>query len=218
MRQERVTFPSGELSLEGVCHLPESEGKDPLPAVVVCHPHPLYGGSMDTSVVFAVCLALSERGIAALRFNFRGVGRSQGKLEGVGMAQDVSAALTFLSSMAEVDAGRLGVCGYSAGAIAAFSDIPLDQRIKAIAAISPPLGMATLGGLEDWPGPKFLIMGGMDNFTSPVDFECFNENLLEPKECHVIPGVDHFWWGYENELGGNVAAFFVKTLKESRED
>jgi len=213
MRQESVTFPSGELSLEGVCHLPEIEGKDPVPAVVVCHPHPLYGGNMDNSVVIAVCQALCDKGTVALRFNFRGVGQSEGKLAGEGTPDDVSAAISFAASMKEVDAERLGVCGYSAGAIAAFSSTPLDDRVKAIAAISPPLGMATLGGLADWPGPKFLIMGGMDNFTSQQDLERFIETLSEPKECHVIPGVDHFWWGYESELGGSVSSFFAKALK-----
>ena len=68
MKQERVTFPSGELSLEGVCHLPEGEG--PFPGVVVCHPHPSYGGNMDSFVVIAVCRALCDAGIAGLRFNF----------------------------------------------------------------------------------------------------------------------------------------------------
>ena len=215
MRQKRITFPSGELSLEGVCHLPEIEGKDLVPAVVVCHPHPLYGGNMDNSVVIAVCQALYDKGIVALRFNFRGVGRSEGKLAGEGTPDDVSSALSFVASMKEVDAERLGVCGYSAGAIAAFSSTPLDERIKAIAAISPPLSMAHLEGLSAHLGPKMVISGELDNFTSQVDFECFTENLPEPKECHVIPGVDHFWWGYESELGGSVASFFAKALIES---
>jgi len=215
MRQERVTFSSDELSLEGVCHLPEVGGQDPLPAVVVCHPHPLYGGSMDNSVVIAVCRALCDKGIVALRFNFRGVGSSQGKLEGVGMAEDVSSALSFVASMKEVDAERLGVCGYSAGAAAAFSRTPLDDRVKAIAAISPPLSMARLEGLSAYLGPKMVISGELDNFTSQQDLERFIETLNEPKECHVIPGVDHFWWGYESELGGDVSSFFAKALIES---
>lgn len=215
MRQERITFPSGELSLEGVCHL--AQGNGPFPGVVVCHPHPLYGGSMDNSVVIAVCQALCDKGIVALRFNFRGVGRSEGKLAGEGTPDDVSSALSFVASMKEVDAKRLGICGYSAGAIAAFSKTPLDDRVKAIAAISPPLSMAHLEGLSAYLGPKMVISGELDNFTSQQDLERFTVTLNEPKECHVIPGVDHFWWGYESELGGNVASFFAKALIESRE-
>ena len=75
--------------------------------------------------------------------------------------------------------------------------------------------MAHLEGLSAHLGPKMVISGELDNFTSQVDFECFTENLPEPKECHVIPGVDHFWWGYESELGGSVSSFFAKALIES---
>ena len=170
---------------------------------------------MDNSVVISVCQALCDKGIVALRFNFRGVGRSEGKLAGEGTPDDVSAALSFVASMKEVDAERLGVCGYSAGAAAAFSRTPLDDRVKAIAAISPPLSMAHLEGLSAYLGPKMIISGELDNFTSQQDLERFIDTLSEPKECHVIPGVDHFWWGYESELGGSVASFFAKALIES---
>ena len=71
-----VTFPCGEITLEGEWHLPAGEA--PFPAVVVCHPFPPMGGSMHSSVVVAICEALRERSIAALRFNFRGVGASGG--------------------------------------------------------------------------------------------------------------------------------------------
>ena len=215
MRQDRVTFTSGELSLEGVCHIPD--GEDPFAAVVVCHPHPFYGGNMDNFVVIAVCQALCDKGIVALRFNFRGVGQSEGKLAGEGTPDDVSSALSFVASMKEVDAKMLGVCGYSAGAIAAFSKTPLDERIQAITAISPPLSMTPLVGLSAYLGPKMVILGELDNFTTQRDLERFIETLSEPKECHVIPGVDHFWWGYESELGGNVASYFARALRESRE-
>ncbi len=213
MRQERVTFPSGELSLEGMCHF--DQGNGPFPGVVVCHPHPFYGGNMDNFVVIAVCQALCDKRIVALRFNFRGVGRSEGKLAAEGTPDDVSSALSLVASMKEVDAKRLGVCGYSAGAIAAFSKTPLDDRVKAIAAISPPLSMAHLEGLSAYLGPKMVISGELDNFTSRQDLERFTVTLNEPKECHVIPGVDHFWWGYEDEVGARVASFFVRALKES---
>ena len=87
--ETRVTFPCSDRSLEGVSSVPE--GKGPFTAVVVCHPHPLYGGMMDNNVVIAVCRAVSQTSIASLRFNFRGVGRSQGgHAEGVGEQDDVS--------------------------------------------------------------------------------------------------------------------------------
>jgi alpha/beta superfamily hydrolase len=215
MKQERITFPSGELSLEGVCHLPEGEG--PFPGVIVCHPHPSYGGNMDSFVVIAVCQALNDAGIAGLRFNVPGVGRSEGSLAGPGTPDDVSAALSCIAGREEVDAASLGVCGYSAGGIAAFSGNAVDRRVGAVAAISPPLAMAQLDGLGGYAGPKLVVSGEMDNFTSPRDVERFVETLSGSKECYVIPGVDHFWWGYESELGKIVASFFVKALRESRQ-
>jgi len=210
MRQERVTFRSGECTLEGVRHLPEGQG--PFAAVVVCHPHPLYGGNMDNVVVIAVCRALNESGMAALRFNFRGVGRSEGRLQGAGLTQDVSAAISFIASGEEGDTERLGVCGYSAGAIAAFSSGVIDHRVRAVAAISPPLSMARFDNLTEWPGPKLVVSGSMDGFTSQADVEQFCGSLVEPVQCDIIDGADHFWWGFEGELGRMVAVFFARSL------
>jgi len=214
MKENCVTFPCGDLSLEGVCHLPEGAG--PFPAVVVCHPHPLYGGNMDNNVVYAVCQALCQRGILAFRFNFRGVGRSEGTLGGgVGEPDDVSAAVSFVASMEQVDSKRIGLCGYSAGAVAAFATKPLDERIQAAAAISPPLSFASLDGLKGCPKPKLIVTGGKDNFTRLEDFHRFAESLIGPKQCEVIPGADHFWWGYEDQVGDRVASFFISALKGS---
>ncbi|MFQ5880446.1 MAG: alpha/beta hydrolase, partial [Dehalococcoidia bacterium] len=78
-QEERLAFACGELSLEGVLHRPEAS---PLAAVVVCHPHPLYGGDMDNQVVVSICRELAATGLTALRFNFRGVGASQGSFGG----------------------------------------------------------------------------------------------------------------------------------------
>lgn len=213
MKQIRVTFPCGALSLEGACHFPEEPG--PFPAVVVCHPHPLYGGTMDNNVVLAVCQALWGKGISAFRFNFRGVGRSEGTLGGVGQPEDVIAAVSFIASMEKVELGRIGLCGYSAGAMAAFATMPLDERIQAAAAISPPVSLATLEGLKAYTKPKLIVIGSRDDFTPAPDFQRFGESLPEPKECEVIPGADHFWWGYEDQVGERVASFFVSALKES---
>ncbi|HJX69980.1 MAG TPA: hypothetical protein VJ441_02685, partial [Dehalococcoidia bacterium] len=92
------------------------QGEPPFPAVAVCHPHPLYGGDMHNNIVLAICSALAEASIAAFRFNFRGVGRSQGAFaEGVGAQEDVKAALAFLTPSSKVDSQRVGLAGYSFG-------------------------------------------------------------------------------------------------------
>ena len=213
MNENYTTFPCGDLSLEGVCHIPQEPV--PFPAVVVCHPHPLFGGTMDNNVVYAVCHALCQKGILALRFNFRGVGRSEGMVGGMGDPEDVVAAISFIISMDKVDVARVGLCGYSAGAVAAFTPSPLDGRIEAAAAISPPLSMVSLDGLKGYEKPKLIVMGSRDDFTRLDDFQLFGDSLAEPKQCEVIPGADHFWWGYEDQVGEVVASFFVSNLKGS---
>ena len=125
-----ITFPCGELSLEGICHSPEGEG--PFAAVVVCHPHPLYGGSMSNNVVLAVCQALAQQSILALRFNFRGVGGSQGELADEATGQeDVRAALSYVASVEDVDRGRVGLCGYSFGAGVAVTGAASEEQVRA---------------------------------------------------------------------------------------
>lgn len=213
MKESYVTFPCGDLSLEGVCHIPEGPG--PFPAVVVCHPHPLYGGTMDNNVVYAVCQALCRKGILALRFNFRGVGRSQGMVRGMGDHEDVIAAVSFIALVEGVDKEKIGLCGYSAGAVAAFATPPVDERVQAAAVISPPLSMVSLDGLKGYSRPKLIVIGSGDNFTRLDDFQRFCESLAEPKQSEAIPGADHFWWGYEDQVGERVASFFADVLKGS---
>ena len=95
MKEERVTFKSGELTLEGMIAYPDGAA-GPHRAAVVCHPHPLYGGSMYNNVVDAALGALHARGFATLRFNFRGVGQSEGEFDdGKGEADDAVAAVRF---------------------------------------------------------------------------------------------------------------------------
>ena len=136
MKPQQVSFACGSLKLEGLYYGVESAG--PVPAVVVCHPHPLYGGSMRNNVTYALADALVKCGIAALLFNFRGVGRSQGS-HGGGIAEqeDVRAALDWLGPGKGVDAGRLGLAGYSFGAGVAYPVGCRDERVKAIALVSP---------------------------------------------------------------------------------
>ena len=212
MKITRLEFPSGELSLEGVLQVPEGAGA--FPAVVVCHPHPLYGGSMDNNVVNSLCGALAQASIISFKFNFRGVGASRGRYGGgTGEQEDVSAAISLISGRAEADSERIGLVGYSAGAGFAFPVAVGDVRIKAVAAVSPPLSMFAFDSLKDCLKPKLLISGSMDDFTPASRFLQICQNLPEPKECLSIEGADHFWWGYESDLAGKVAAFFAKALK-----
>jgi alpha/beta superfamily hydrolase len=211
MKETRVGFLSGELLLEGILATPQGAG--PFPAVIVCHPHPLYGGSMDNNVINGLFEALAQASFVSLKFNFRGVGQSQGEFDqGIGEQTDAAAAISFLSELKEVYGNRIGFAGYSAGAGFALPVGSNDARIKALAAVSPPLDMFDFGLLKGCPKPKFLISGDRDDLVSSAQFLEFCGNLPEPKECQTVEGADHLWWGYESSLAAKVTAFFVKAL------
>jgi alpha/beta superfamily hydrolase len=211
MKKTRISFPSGGLSLEGILAIPRGAG--PSPAVIVCHPHPLYGGSMDNNVVYSLSEALTQASFVSFKFNFRGVGGSQGGFSrGIGEREDVEAAISFLCTVKEVDSKRIGLAGYSAGAGFALPVGFDDARIKALAAVSPPLSLFDFGSLKSCLKPKLLVLGSKDDFIPTGQFLEFCRNLPEPKEYESIEGADHFWWGYESSLAAKVVAFFTKVL------
>ncbi len=211
MKRTKVSFPSGELFLEGILAIPEGTG--PFPSVIVCHPHPLYGGSMDNNVVYNLSKTLTQASLVSFKFNFRGVGRSQGEYsQGTGEQEDVEAAISFISTVKKVDSKRIGLAGYSAGAGFAMPIGSNDTRIKALAAVSPPLPMFDFDFLKGCLKQKLLISGSRDDFTPTGQFLELCQNLPEPKEYESIEGADHFWWGYESSLAAKVTAFFIKVL------
>jgi uncharacterized protein len=211
MKNARVTFPSGELLLEGILATPKGAG--PFPAVIVCHPHSLYGGDMDNNVVHSLSETLTQASFISFRFNFRGVGGSQGEFgQGIGEQEDVEAAIAFMGTVKEVDSQRIGLAGYSAGAGFAFPVGVKDTRIKALAAVSPAFDMFDFGFLKDCHKPKLLVSGSKDKFTAVSEFLGFCRTLPDPKEYEIIEGADHFWSQYESRLATRVTAFFSKVL------
>jgi alpha/beta superfamily hydrolase len=211
MRKTIVSFSTGGLVLEGILAIPEGDG--PLPAVIVCHPHPLYGGSMDNNVVCNLSGTLTQASLVSFKFNFRGVGGSQGKFgQGIGEREDVEAAISFINTVKEIDSKRIGLAGYSAGAGFALPVGFKDARIKALAAVSPPLPMFDFDFLKSCPKPKLLISGSRDALITTDQFLEFCQNLPEPKEYESVEGADHFWWGYESRLAARVTAFFTRVL------
>jgi alpha/beta superfamily hydrolase len=211
MKKTRVSFSSGGLVLEGILTIPEVVG--PFPAVIVCRPHPLYGGSMDNNVVYNISETITQASLASFKFNFRGVGASQGEFgQGIGEQEDVKGAISFIITVKEVDSKRIGLAGYSAGAGFALPVGFNDDRIKALAAVSPPIPMFDFDFLKNCPKPKLLISGSRDDLIPINQFLEFCQNLPEPKECESIEGADHFWRGYEPILAAKVAAFFTKVL------
>jgi len=206
---EAVRFPSGELTLVGALHRPQGTG---LPAVAVCHPHPLYGGDMENSVAVSLCGALAAAGVVALRFNFRGVGGSGGSHGGgIGEREDARAALDFLTGLPEVDGGCLGLAGYSFGALVALS--AADERVRALVAVSPPAGGLDTASFR--PGiPTLLVSGDQDDVAPAARLPEMAASLGPACETLSVAGADHFWWGHEEALATSVLEFFQNRLLE----
>ncbi|WXG41179.1 MAG: alpha/beta fold hydrolase [Candidatus Freyarchaeum deiterrae] len=206
-----VEFKSGELTLEGYLEIPKGDG--PFPVSIVCHPHPLYGGEMHNNVVIGVCSNLIKNQTAALRFNFRGVGRSEGEYgDGIKEQDDTRAALEFLLQSDEIDPNRITLTGYSFGAFVGLAALYNNENIKALVGISPPLTLFEFNYLKTCTKPKLLIIGNMDQYTPEKMFNSFYEKLPEPKEKRILQGVDHFYGGYENEVGRITSQFLQKNL------
>ncbi len=209
MNETRVTFPCGDLSLDGRLSIPEGEGS--IPGVVICHPHPLMGGMMDNNVVFAICDSLCDVSITTLRFNFRGVGRSHGVHdEGIGEQDDIAAALSFLSAQEGVDTNRIGLCGYSFGAGVALHVAAKEDNVKALALVSPLLSVPS--PIQDYVKPKLLLWGDRDLALPTAEFDTFTEKLPDPKLYKIFSGVDHFWGGHESKMSAMVVDFFKDIL------
>jgi alpha/beta superfamily hydrolase len=201
-----VTFPSGDLTLEGILHMPESA---PAPGIVVCHPHPQYGGDMHSNVVDALCETAVADGIAALRFNFRGTGSSEGHHDnGISEQDDVRAALSYLRSLPEIDANRIGLAGYSFGA--AVGLLAAEPGLRAFTGVSLPTMMPLDGATLDCPA--LFISGDEDEYSDADDLTELVRRLGPQAGLRLLPGLGHFWFGVERDLQGLVAPFLQAHL------
>ena len=184
-----------DLSLEALLALPPS----PPAGVVICHPHPLYGGDMENPVVVRVQEVCAGLGLATLRFNFRGVGASGGVHGGgVGEQDDAAAALDALAKA--MGGGTLAIAGYSFGARIAALVGSRDGRVGGIALIAPPLAMSDFGFLEDIRVPTLAVAGTRDQYCPSDEFARFTAARPWIKAA-TIEGADHFFFGKLFPLG-----------------
>jgi uncharacterized protein len=192
--EEKVLIQGPEVTLEGAL-TPGTGGGG---GVVITHPHPLFGGSMDNNVVWTAVRAFQARGWAALRFNFRGVGRSTGAYGG-GLEEvaDVAAALEFLRPRTP---GPHLLVGYSFGAYVAA--LALRQGLEAAGAIliSPPVAFMEMSWLPETPHLKLMVAGDRDDIGPLLDLQQMMAQSEPPVPIVVIKGADHFYGGREEEL------------------
>ena len=211
MSDERITFDSDGIKLSGVLHSPP--GAAPFPGVVVCHPHPLYGGNMNNNVVMAICHGLITRGIAALRFDFRGAGASEGEHGGgVAEQEDALAALQALQRQANVDQAHTGLAGYSFGASMALGAAPRGPDLKALAVVAPPTPGLNNPEVLVYPQPKLILAGDLDSFVQIDQVAALVERMKQPAELVLLEGADQFMVGHEEEIARHVGEFFSKHL------
>jgi len=161
---------------------------------VVCHPHPLHGGTMKNTVVFRVARAMRRAGFVTLRFNFRGVEGSEGEHDGSGAeGGDVAACLDFLSE--RYPDTPLWPAGYSFGARTVCELAVHDPRIERILLVAPPLAVYDCACLGELQQPGLLIFGGLDEFGTLADLAQKHPTLSEGLELHEIKGADHLFRG-----------------------
>jgi uncharacterized protein len=177
---------------------------------LVCHPHPLFGGTLHNKVVFHTMKALHSFGFPVLRFNFRGAGLSQGKHDdGRGEVDDVRAALDWLDHEFHLP---LIFAGFSFGAAVGLRAACPDMRVKAIIGVGLPVAPIgdrayQYGFLQSCSKPKLFVSGGHDQFGPRPQLERAVESVSEPKKLVIIEGVDHFFEGRLQELRETIEAW-----------
>jgi alpha/beta superfamily hydrolase len=171
-------------------------------ACVVCHPHPLFGGTMHNKVVFHAMKALNAFGFPVLRFNFRGAGSSAGKHDyGRGEISDTRVALDYL---AERFSTPIIFAGFSFGAAIGLRAAVPHPRVNALISLGTPVNAEgreySYALLGESTKPKLLLSGGKDEFATPAELEQIFANAAEPKRLVVIPEADHFFSGHLEEM------------------
>jgi uncharacterized protein len=173
---------------------------------LVCHPHPLFGGTMHNKVVFQAAKALHRRGIPVLRFNFRGTGQSEGEHDkGRGERDDVRAGLDFLS--AEFPGRPILLAGFSFGSWVGLAVGCEDERVLDLIGLGIPVNSVSLSYLRECAKPKLLIQGGNDQFGSLQNVNELFDALPEPKKLAIVEDADHFFAGKLDQVTAAIGAW-----------
>jgi|SRR5271168_2677741 len=184
--------------------------KDATHAALVCHPHPMFGGTMHNKVVFHAMKALHSRGWPVLRFNFRGTGLSQGDHDhGRGEIDDVRAALDWLDREFHLP---LIFSGFSFGSAIGLQAACPDDRVQAVIGLGLPVSPVQgrnydFSFLNTCAKPKLFISGAYDQFGTPAQLESVVAPLPEPRKVVIIPGADHFFEGKLSQMREAVEAW-----------
>jgi uncharacterized protein len=201
-REEPLTFVSEGLRLEGRLSAPTAAAR----AAVLCHPHPQYGGSMDNNVIDALVASLARRAVATLRFNFRSVGRSEGRYgNSTGESADARCAVELLRERTAMD--TVALAGYSFGAMVALQAGHDHRGVERLIAVAPPLSFFDLAFAAACRKPKLLLAGDRDSYCSADALHRAADSLQQPTAWTIIAGADHFFARCEDKVAEAVADF-----------
>jgi alpha/beta superfamily hydrolase len=196
--------PAGRL--EAIFWKPQDGARPPL-AAVVCHPHPLFGGTMHNKVIYQTAKSLDSLGLPVLRFNFRGAGMSEGKHDrGRGELGDVRAALDFLAG--EFAGVPLLVAGFSFGCWVGLRVGCEDERVSELIGLGAPVNNTDFSFLESCGKPKLFVHGSNDEHGDVDVVEKLVAGLPGENRFVVVPDADHFFAGKLDQLDRAITAWF----------
>ena len=184
-------------------------------AALVCHPHPVFGGTLHNKVVFHAMKALNGFGFPVLRFNFRGAGLSEGLHDhGNGEAEDVRAALDWLEREYTLP---IIFAGFSFGAAVGLRVACPDDRVKALIGLGTPIAPVDdrnyeFTFLQSCAKPKLFVSGTRDQFGPKARLQAMVDALPEPKRLVLIDSADHFFEGRLRELRESIEEWLRKTI------
>jgi uncharacterized protein len=189
-------------------------------AALVCHPHPLYGGTMHNKVVYHAMKTLHSFGFPVLRFNFRGAGLSDGEHDrGHGEVEDVRVALEWLDSEFHLP---IVFCGFSFGAATGLRAACDDSRVAGLISLGTPIDVEdrlySYQFLKDCGKPKLFISGSRDQYSPPPGLAQVVALAHEPKELVVVEGGDHFFEGHLPEMQAAIRQWVTRLLAPAHQE
>ena len=206
--KELTTLTTANSELESLLEIPTKPANPP--CVILCHPHPRYGGNMFDTLINHISTYLLDSGIATLRFNQRGVGMSSGETgDGPEELKDTQSVVNMTTINPKIDGSRLGIVGYSFGAWMALESSLRSNSIKSLVSIACPQNKFAQYGTVQITQPKLLILGDRDHDFTIGQFRFLSNRMSEPKRTEVITGADHFFRSH-TELVAELAGEFLK--------
>lgn len=210
-----IIFSGPEGRLEGRYH-PADEPNAPI--ALILHPHPQFGGTMNNKVVYNLFHVFVRRGFAVLRFNFRGVGKSQGVFDdGLGELSDAASALDWLQSV-NPNAASCWIAGFSFGSWIGMQLLMRRPEIQGFITVSPPASMYDFSFLAPCPSSGLIVQGTQDDVVEPMASEALAEELQAKRQITIdyvpIKGANHFYTNRLEEMTAAVDTYLDKRFSE----